>query len=255
MGVVLDIEGELKGQGLTSRSWQGVLDTVRKRLGPADWEKFSRLHRNFVAYRSETTLSRFYGFVFSQGLHLEINGFRHNRLSAILGDLSREAVPGLSILDIGAGAGILASALRRHFAPKSLMLQDPCDAARAELMAQGFSVLPHPAPAAPSGAGFELLICADSLGEINSDDDGLLANPDGVDPALLPEVLEQRFGFAQKLRPWKAYLAPGGRLLLWEPFAYQGIWDALSRSLSASGWETRLETPAPGHSYLELRPI
>ena len=65
-------------------------------------------------------------------------------------------------------------------------------------------------------------------------------------------MLEQRYGFAEKLESWKPYLAPGGRVLLWEPIPYQNAMEALADSLRNEGWETRLHAPAPGRNYLEL---
>lgn len=259
MNSEIDIEKELQSLGLTSKPWSGVLAAVKAKLPPQDWERFSRLHKNFTGYRSESTLSRFYGFVYSQGLQLEINAYRYGRLKAILEDLLLETPPGLSILDIGAGAGILAAVLKKSRPPKKLVLQDPCKEVRDELTAQGFSVLPHPTPASPldlpvpDAAGFDLLICADSLGEINSDDDGALAKPNGVSAADLPPILEERYGFAQKLRLWKPYLAPGGRVLLWEPFAYQNAMESLAVLLRSDGWEARLQARSPVRNYLELR--
>jgi hypothetical protein len=250
----MDAAEELQRQGVSPKTWPEVMAAVKASLDPAAWETFSRLHKNFTGYRSESTLNRFYAFVFSHGLQREVNGFRHGRLLGILTDLVRELAPGLAILDVGAGAGIIAGAVIRHFAPKAYVVQDACAGVRDELKAQGLTVLPHPAPAAPEGGPFDLLICADSLGEINADDDGRLANPLAVDPGELPDMLEERYGFAEKLRPWRAYLAPGGRILLWEPFAYRGVWEALAVSLGRAGWQARLSGET-GRPYLELRPI
>jgi hypothetical protein len=248
----LDIESELRNLGLTPQTWPQTLDALKAKLEKPDWETFSRLHRNFVGYRSETTLSRFYGFVFSRGLHLDVNAYRFGRLHNVLTDLLPELPPGLSILDIGAGAGIVASLVRKHCAPRAYVVQDPCREARDELTAQGFTVLPHPAPAAPP-EGFDRLLCIDSLGEVNGDDDGALAKPDGADPMELPDMLEQRYGFAQKLAPWKAWLAPGGRVLLWEPFAYQNAMEALAVLLRNEGWDAQIRSHSPGRNHLELR--
>lgn len=250
-----DLERDLRGLGLVPKSWPETLEALKAKLPKQDWETFSRLHRNFTGYRSESTLSRFYGFVFSRGLQLDINAYRFGRLKAVLTDLLPELSPGLAILDIGAGSGIIASLIQRRFAPRAYVVQDTCPEVRDELSAQGFTVLPHPAPASQGSAagGFDLLLCVDSLGEVNGDDDGRLAKPDAIDPEELAEMLEQRYGFAQKLEPWKPYLTPGGRVLLWEPIAYQNAMDAVGRSLRNEGWEATLHSRAPGRNYLELR--
>lgn len=265
MDIKDELESDLRGLGLEPKTWPQTLDTLKAKLPKQDWETFSRLHRNFTGYRSESTLSRFYGFVFSHGLQLDINAYRFGRLKAVLTDLLPELSPGLAILDIGAGSGIIATLIQRRSAPRSYMVQDPCPEVRDELAAQGFTVLPHPAPASPQGltpgiaplnaaaAGFDLLLCVDSLGEVNGDDDGQLAKPDAIEAADLAEMLEQRYGFAQKLESWKPYLAPGGRILLWEPIPYQNAMDALAQSLRNEGWVAELHSRAPGRNYLELR--
>jgi SAM-dependent methyltransferase len=262
-----ELENDLRGLGLVPKSWPQTLESLKAKLPKQDWETFSRLHRNFTGYRSESTLSRFYGFVFSRGLHLDINAYRFGRLKAVLADLLPELSPGLAILDIGAGSGIIATLIQRRSAPRTYVVQDPCAEVRDELAAQGFTVLPHPVPAIPpalgaaapspdpekGAAGFDLLLCVDSLGEVNGDDDGQLAKPDAIDPAELSGMLEQRYGFAQKLETWKPYLAPGGRVLLWEPIPYQNAMEALAQLLRNEGWETVLHASAPGRNYLELR--
>jgi SAM-dependent methyltransferase len=247
-----ELETELRGLGLVPKSWPQTLEALKAKLAKQDWETFSRLHRNFTGYRSDSTLSRFYGFVFSHGLQLDINAYRFGRLMAVLADLLPELTPGSAILDIGAGSGIIASLIKRRLAPREYVVQDPCPEVRDELTAQGFTVLPHPAPAAlPSG--FDVLLCVDSLGEVNGDDDGQLAKPSDIEPAELADMLEQRYGFAQKLEPWKAYLAPGGRVLLWEPIPYQNAMEALAQLLRNEGWEAVLHARSPGRNYLELR--
>jgi SAM-dependent methyltransferase len=248
-----DIEKELGSMGLAPRTWAETSEIIKAKLPKPDWETFSRLHRNFTGYRSETTLERFYGFVFTHGLHLDVNAYRFRRLTAILTDLLPLLTPDLSILDVGAGSGIIASLIQKRSSPRTLVVQDACRAVRDELTAQGFTVLPHPPP--PVGpASFDLLLCIDSLGEINADDDGMLAKPDAVEASELPLLLEERYGFAQKLDAWKGYLAPGGRILLWEPFAYQNAMESLAVLLGNEGWDARFHAPAPGRNYLELLP-
>jgi hypothetical protein len=243
---------ELFSMGLRPMTWPEVLQAVQDRLDPAGRERFARLHRNFVAYLSAETLDRFYGFVFSQGLHLEINGYRFHRLAVLLERILARVEPGAGILDIGAGAGLVASVLARRAAPRTLVVQDPCREVRAHLSAMGFRVLPHPPPAAPPQGPFDLLLCVDSLGEINADDDGTLAHPERVDGAELPRLVEERYGFAHKLEPWKPYLARGGRVLLWEPIARREAWEAIAAGLAGAGWKTALRSDDPDASYLEL---
>lgn len=253
MAEASDMAAELRRQGLEPKTWKEALEAIRSRLSPSDMERFSRAHRNFVAYRSDSTLDRFYGTVFSLGLQHEVNGHRFGRLITILEDLFAETLPGEAILDLGAGAGYLAAALLRHRAPRAYVVYDPVPAVRDELLAQGLAVLPHPPPGAPEPT-FDLILCADSLGEVNADDDGMLSRPDGIAAGELPEQMEQRYGFAEKLAAWKPYLAPGGRILIWEPFAYPEAFAALAALLGEHGWNPLVKARAPGRNYLEIRP-
>jgi hypothetical protein len=248
-----DAEAELRRQGLAPLAWKDVLAAIKAKLPAAEMERFSRAHKNFVAYRSESTLARFYGTVFALGLQQEVNGFRFARLAGILADAVAGIPAGKSILDVGAGGGFLAAALLRHRAPRSYVAYDPVDAVRDELAAQGLSVLPHP-PSPKPDLSFDVILCADSLGEINSDDDGALLRPDGTPEGELPDLLEQRYGFAHKLEAWKPFLAPEGRILLWEPFAYPEALTAVARSLDARGWKALVKSRAPERNHLEIRP-
>jgi SAM-dependent methyltransferase len=250
-----DMAAELRRQGLEPLSWKEALAAIQARLSPADMERFSRAHRNFVGYRTDSTLARFYGTVFALGVQDLVNGNRFGRLAGILEDLGAEIAPGQAILDVGAGAGYVGAALLRHRSPKAYVAYDPVPAVRDELGAQGFALLPHPPPPAPAPAeAFDVILCVDSLGEVNADDDGSLFRPDGIAPGELPEQMEQRYGFAEKLSAWKPFLAPGGRILLWEPFAYPEAFAALAELLGARGWKADIRSRAPGRNYLEIRP-
>lgn len=248
-----DMALELRRQGLEPLAWKDALAAIQSRLSPADMERFSRAHRNFVGYRTESTLARFYGTVFGFGVQHLVNGNRFGRLTGILEDLCDEIVPGLAILDVGAGAGYVAAALLRHRAPEAYVAYDPVAAVRDELSAQGLETLPHPPPLAAAGT-FDVILCVDSLGEVNADDDGSLSRADGIAAEDLPEVLEQRYGFAEKLAAWKPFLASGGRILLWEPFTYPEAFAALAALLAARGWKAEIRSRAPGRNYLEIRP-
>lgn len=240
---------ELASQGLKPLQWADVLNAIQAKLTPEDWKTFTRLHRNFVGYSSEATLTRFYDFVFSRGLQLDVNCFRFHRLEKILAGLSAQR-SGARILDVGAGAGIVAEAARKWLSPSGYAAQDICAEARAHLAAKGLRVLPHPPAAAPIEP-FDLILCADSLGELNSDEDRFLSDPENARHPLFAEAVEERYGFAQKLETWRAWLAGGGSLLLWEPIANRAVWEALAGYLGAS-WKTRLDISVPGGEFLEL---
>lgn len=243
---------ELLALGLKPMTWAEVLKTVQAKLEAPDREKFQRLHRNFVGYLSPDTLGRFYGFVFAHGLQLDVNNFRFTRLEGILEVLLGLLPSGQRILDVGAGSGLIATVLLKQKSPKTCVMQDPVSEVRDFLLSMGFPVLPHPAPEAPPVTPFDFILCIDSLGEINSDEDGALRNPEKAAPEDLPHLIEERYGFSEKLEPWKRYLAPGGKLLLWEPIGFQQVWEAMAASLGESGWQARLQGDSPKHSYLEL---
>lgn len=243
---------ELLALGLKPMTWAEVLKTVQAKLEPPDREKFQRLHRNFVGYLSPDTLGRFYGFVFAHGLQLEVNNFRFARLEGILDALLRVLPAGQRILDVGAGSGLIATVLLKQKSPKTCVMQDPVPEVRDFLLSMGFPVLPHPVPETPPVTPFDSILCIDSLGEINSDEDGALRNPDSAGAENLSALIEDRYGFAQKLEPWKRYLAPGGKLFLWEPIGYRQVWESIARSLEESGWRAQFQGDSPRHSYLEL---
>lgn len=243
---------ELIAQGLRPSAWPEVVEAVRKRLDPPLHERFVRLHRNFASYVSQETLDRFYAFVFTHGLYLEVNGYRFHRLESILDTALDRVGPGDAVLDVGAGAGIIATAIVKHVRPRKYVTQDPCREARDHLKSLGFAVLPHPAPAGPPSERFDLILAADSLGELNADDDGALAQPDQVPVQELGPMLEERYGYARKLEDWKPYLAAGGRVLLWEPISHRAVWSALETLLGGSGWAARFHGGTPRDSYLEL---
>ncbi len=249
----IDLPQQLHSLGLVKRTWPETLAAIKAALPPADLEKFTRAHKNFVAYRSETTLSRFYGTVFSLGIQALVNGYRYGRLLQVLEDLLPALTPGMKVLDVGAGGGYIATLAMRHRSPAAYYVQDNCAAVRDELTAQGFTVLPHPAPAtAPIQGGFDRILCVDSVGELNGDDDGQLARPGGVPEAELPEQMEERYGFAQKLEAWKPFLARGGRILLWEPFNFPDAYRAVGSYLGRKGWNAEVANPAASRYHLSL---
>lgn len=243
---------ELLALGLSPKTWAETLEAVRTRLAPPERERFTRLHRNFVGYLSPETLGGFYGFVFSRELHLEVNGYRFGRLEAILEILLARVPAGQRILDVGAGAGLIASVLMKRTGPIAYVTQDPCLEVRDFLISMGFPVLPDPPPMTPPDAPFDLILCIDSLGEIHSDEDGALNDPGQTPPMERARLIEERYGFAQKLDPWKAYLSQGGRVLLWEPIKHPAIWEGIGLQLTEAGWKTVLHTHSPRASYLEL---
>lgn len=247
----MQVREELLALGLKPMTWDEAVAAAKEKLPQADRSDFLRHHRNLVEYVSEATLNRFYGFVFSRGISAEINGFRFKRLENILEVLLPALSPGLSLLDVGAGAGIPGAVLLKHAHPRRYVAQDPCREARDHLQSLGFTVLPHPAPRVPVDGFFDRILCLDSLGELNADDQGELLDP-GRTPEDRVRLVEQLYGFGQKLEPWKPYLAGSGKVLLWEPIRHHGAWVAIQDHLRGYGWTSRFHGTAPSDSYLEL---
>ncbi len=249
----MQADKELRESGLSPGAWKDSLAKIQARLSPGDWDRFSRLHRNFVGYRNEDTLARFYGFAFSRDLQFDINAHRFARLSGILESLAESIEPGQTILDIGAGSGLIAGVVKRCLAPSAYVVQDPCPDIRDSLACQGFSVLPHPAPSLPPDRPFDRILCIDSLGEVNADEDGMLSETAEISAGDYAVMLEERYGIAQKLRPWRPYLAQQGRVLIWEPLKHRRAWEALSTLLLEEGWIPEFHAHRPQTPYLELK--
>jgi SAM-dependent methyltransferase len=253
--MAIDFEQELIGYGLSPGTWKDSLGIIKGALSPVDYDKFSRLHRNFIGYRSPETHARFYGFVFSHDLHLEINRQRFTRLSGILRLLALEIAPGQSILDIGAGTGIVGSLIKRHLNPKEYVVQDPCPEVRSWLENQGFSVLDEVQSKDAGKKTFDLLLCIDSLGEVNADEDSILSETSDISENEFAQLFEQRYGMVQKLSLWKPFIAPAGRILLWEPFKHNRAWEALTKLLPSEGWHPSLRSDQDGRPFLEIRSL
>ncbi len=241
----------LKSYGLVPMTWEQVLSETREKLAPSAWREFQKRQDIFVRYGSEENLARYYGFVYKHGLQGLLACYRFHRIRSILCDLAANLKPELRILDVGAGAGYLASIITDRFHPRSYVVQDIVPEIRDYLARKKFAVLPHPPPKNPPGQ-FDLILCVDSLGELNSDDNDDLEVALDSQSRRVPELLEDHYGFAHKLETWKAYLAPDGKILIWEPFSRQAVWNALAPLLQTKGWKA---TPCGSDSevrYLKL---
>ncbi len=239
-----DLEGiraDLRQLGLSPLTWGEVLEQIAKRLGPTQGDSFSRLHRNFVAYPTETTLKKFYAFCYQNRLEDLLASFRFERLARILATLQATLGSGGRFLDVGAGGG---------YALRWLQSQKPAlELAATDWAIEAQALWPVGTYLFETQATYDFILCADSLGEIHGDDDGLLSDPS---PARLPNIeieLEYRFGFGAKLEVWRPHLATNGLVLLLEPLRHRELWPVLSRVLSAQHWQVVQDLssmPAPG---------
>ncbi len=232
--------------GLEPLAWEEVLRRAEARLGEKASNKtseFARLHRAFVAYPTERTARAFYDFVAGNDLHGLLACHRFDRLVAIAESLDASRpfpLDGSSILDIGAGGGFLATWLRDARGAR-VAVSDLSPASEAALAAQGFESLRD----LPEDRRFDFILCADSLGEVHSDEDDWLADAANAgDPAFVEE-LEARYGLARKLAALRPRLAAGGRVALFEPAPQAHFWRGAARLLEGEGWNVEVLGPGP----------
>ncbi len=239
---------ELDALRLQALSWEKVLRNIETRLSPADFVRFQRLHSGFVHYRSPRSVEKFYGFIFSHALQDELLRFRRPRLERIGAGLFAALNKADSVLEVGAGSGIWGELLKRLNPEVTYAAYDACAEAREFLRSQGFEV----SECERTDRRFGVLLCADSLGEENSDEDAWLAEPKNQESPDYPDVLEERYGIIRKLKPWSAHLQPGGRLLLWEPFPTAAFFEAMGKLLRREGWSPAIRE-AGGVFFVEAR--
>ena len=87
------------------------------------------------------------------------------------------------------------------------------------------------------------------MGEINADDDDWLLDEKNQQDERFPYIIEQRYGFEEKLSHLKKWMSPRGKIFLFEPFKDKAIYQGIERILQQSGWQVTfidLEYQAPG---------
>jgi SAM-dependent methyltransferase len=222
-------------RGLEPLAWDEVLRRVES-LGEDVAEDFTRRHSAFVAYPAEHTARAFYDFAARHGLHALLASHRFHRLVAIAESLRSLPLDGAAILDVGAGGGYLANWMRESGA--RVTISDLSPASEEALAARGFPLLRgHP------DARFDLILCADSVGEVHADEDEWLADAANADDPDFAGELEARYGLAHKLAALRPRLAAGGRVALFEPAPLPHFWRGAARLLEGEGW--RVETLGP----------
>ena len=248
---VLSPESHFRQQGLSPLTWEEVLAIVEQKLTPTETQTFQRLHRAFAAYPVAHTVRGFYDFAAQRDLLPLLAGFRFDRLVNIAGALSTFDFTGKRVLDYGAGGGYLAAYLRALGA--EVVVDDHSATTLRRLEQYGHKLLGENTNA------FDVILCADSLGEINADEDDWLATPENLDDPDYPRELEARYGFAEKLAGFqdpagRARLAPGGSILIFEPIPLPHFWTGAARALEAAGWSAELLGPHPVMG-LKLTPV
>lgn len=239
---MLSPESHLRQQGLAPLAWNEILARVEQKLTPTESQTFQRLHRAFAAYPAAHTVRAFYDFAAQRDLLGLLAGFRFDRLVDLAGALSTQALAGRRVLDYGAGGGYLAGYLRAAGAEVTVADFSPATLLRLETF--GYPALAGDAPPVPD---FDLILCADSLGEVNADEDDWLAAPENLEDPNYPAELNARYGFAEKLAPLKSRLAPDGFVLLFEPVRHPHFWQGATRALESAGWTAEVLTaPAWG---------
>ena len=239
-----------RARGLEPLAWDEVLRRVES-LPDGVADEFTRRHRAFVAYPTEHTARAFYDFIARQGLHALLASHRFDRLVAIAAQVSpllRDLPPDRArVLDVGAGGGFLARWLveeLRDSRGATLSVTDLSPATLDALAAQDFQA------AGASNDSFDLILCADSLGEVHADEDEWLADPAHEDDPGFGEELEARYGLAHKLAALRPRLAPRAsgfpsRVALFEPAPQAHFWRGAARLLEGEGWSAKILGPDP----------
>ncbi len=239
---------ELDNLVLPRLSWEEAVREMESRLSQDTFLVFQRLHRSFVHYRSPRNVEKFYGFIYMHGLQDLLLRFRRPRLEQIGIGFFQTLGASRSVLEIGAGTGIWGELLRRVGPEVDYAAYDACQESREFMRARGFKICEPD----PERAQFEILLCADSLGEENADEDDWLTEPSHQARPDFPDIFEERYGIIAKLKPWKAHLKPGGRVLLWEPFPARGVFQAIRVLLQRDGWEAFVRE-AGDTAFIEAR--
>ncbi len=237
-------EDYFRRNGLKPMSWNDVLNAIELRLTPSDLETFRRRHGNFVAYPVEHTCRAFYDFAGQHDLLDLLASFRFERLCRIAASLSPLPLRGLPVLELGAGGGHLAGYLREELGA-DVSVSDWCRENLRALEAEGFEAFADAGDAVSKGKRFDFILCADSLGEVNADEDSWLREPENAAAPDYAEQVEQRYGFAEKLAPWKPLLAPGGSVLLFEPIGLPYFWEGAAGCLRQAAWKAEVLGPDP----------
>lgn len=247
----------LLGMGLKPMTWDEFIASVQSgsqdaqgNLSADELATLRRYHRNFTAYPTESTLQKFYGFCYSHKLHQGLAAYRFERLVTLLSTLDEHLTPGLSLGEVGAGGGIILRWLLEHKSPRHLAAYDVVPEARA---LWPVSVHPLDVHAPTPSEKLDVLLCIDSLGEMHDDTDQALSRPDAMGTYGSETLLEQRYGFAQKLAPWKAWLKPQGRAWIIEPIAHAAVWSALAVLLTQAGWRVQVRQLTSGQPFLECQ--
>jgi SAM-dependent methyltransferase len=238
--------GFFRSLGLEPLSWDDALRLAEATLG-AEADTFARKHRAFVAYPTEHTARAFYDLVARHGLHPLLASHRFDRLVAIAEALdasSDASLNGARALDVGAGGGFLAAWLRDARGAR-VTVSDLSPASEEALAARGFALLRDTTRDASNDARFDLILCADSLGEVHADEDEWLSDAAHAEDPRFAAELEARYGFAEKLSALRPRLAAGGRVALFEPAPQAHFWRGAARLLEGHGWSARILGPEP----------
>ncbi len=244
---MLSPESQLRQQGLTPLTWEEVLALIEQKLTPTETQTFQRLHRAFAAYPAAHTVRAFYDFAAQRDLLALLASFRFDRLVNLAGALSTYSFTGKTVLDYGAGGGFLAAYLRAQGAAVSVADFSSITLGRLE-------TLGYPIAAPPFAPSFDIILCADSLGEINADEDDWLAAPENLEDPDYPRELEARYGFAEKLAALRPALSARGEILLFDPIPQPHFWTGAARALETAGWSAKVIGPNPVWG-LKLQPV
>jgi len=215
------------------QSWSDIVIQLQSTLKPNEFNQFQKRVKQFNSYKSQELLIRMYQTIFDQNLQYVVNCHRVNRLKVIWKQIQPYLNSQYSLLEVGAGTGVLSEAVREFCQPKIYHVIDVVPSVMTHLQGLGFT--PY-----SEVRSYDIILMIDVLGEVNMDEDNAilenLENPE----AQVGELLEARYGFAHQLSYWKSSLAPLGKILFFEPFVDKNILGHLGQYLSRQGWQVKL---------------
>jgi|GEM_PF-6489258 len=196
---------------------------------------FEELLKAYQEYPSQFTLQRFYGFLFERKLAPFLDQGRQGRwaqLKPVLNEAYKTCftqthrVP-KSLLDVGCGTGTYTDNLRKEWGVEAhgVTVNDLCPQAQAHaVLFYNFKPLAFKMGAETpreSQQTFDLILCIDSLCEINSDQDNYLADALKNNEAdYIEDLLIGHYGIVHKIKNWIKFLGPEGRIFFSEPIYY-----------------------------------
>lgn len=235
----------LEELGIFPQSWDEIQEELRNRIPQYEFEKFKIVQSLFTSYTSKKNLIKYYSHLVHVGQLELIQNFRARRILNIW-----EGIPihnHQSVLDYGAGAGLFSRAILNKCPNSLVYAYDICPAIQEYLantkktlspnLNERFTVLTsEPLFDFSLHQKFQMVICMDSLGEINSDDTSDLTEAiSQKNFERVGELLEVHYGLTHKFQELSKLLSPDGYILFTEPFSDRDIFQYIQKAINDIG--------------------